>query len=216
MNLPYQFREIEMEEYKKYLYTISYNGVDVIVNSDKNKFNATELMKDICLNANNRYNQWRKGRTAKILIEPGMEIQVNGCRDANGKYLDWSLFYIFVYSVSPIYGARWLMGDEDWSRPVNEGYIYLVQPQDKLGTDIYKIGRTWNCSQRFRSYGRNVDVICRTRVDDMFTAEKIMIAYFEGKFDRAVRDGLGVGEEYFHIKSRNLAKESFKKGLELC
>ena len=216
MSLPTQFLELEAEEFKFGFYTVSFNGVDVMVNPELDKFNAHKLMKDICMNPNVRYDHWRKGKQAKILItSPDMEWKMKGRRAVNGTYLDWSLFYPFVYSMSPIYGARWLAGDEEWTRPENEGYLYLVQPQDKLGTDIYKIGRTWNCAQRFKSYGKKVDVLLTAKVEDTLAAEKIMIAHFEGKFKKAIRDGNGDGEEYFHIKSRTLALRAFRRSLRL-
>ena len=215
MSLPYQFREIEMEESENNFYLVLFNGVDVIVNPEQDKFNATRLLRDIILNKNIRYSQWREGKPAKILIESrDMEIQVCGCRAVNGRYLDWSLFYSFVYGISPVYGARWLNGVEDWNRPEKEGYLYLVQPQDKIETDIYKIGRTYDYKKRFKSYGKNAVILRVVRVDDMTEAENILLKIFEEKFERAVRDGNGVGEEYFHVKSKNLAITAFKEAIE--
>ena len=214
--LPFQFRNCEFEEFKNGFYLISFNSVDVMVNPEKTKFNATRLMKSINSNPNLRYSQWRKGKTAMILIDSKeMEQEVTGCRATNGKYLDWSIFYKFVYDVSPVQGTRWLNGDEHWDRPETEGYLYLVQPQDKLDTDVYKIGRTWNPKQRFKGYGADVNVIRIKKVDDMFAAEKVMIAYFNRKFKKAIRDGLGNGDEYFHIKSKKLALIAFMKAIQL-
>ena len=214
-NMPFQLRNLVMSPYINGYYFIEYNGVRIIVHPDKNKFNATRLLKKLTCDRNARYSMWRSGKSANQLIRSAdMEDVRKGSLKIKGVYLDWNLFYPFVYNVATVPATHWLNGEEDWSDIDNSGYLYLVQPQDKLGTDVYKIGRTWNFEQRCKSYGTNVDVISKESVEDMYDAERILLAYFAGKgFERAVRDGLGDGVEYYHIQSKEIAIESFQQAI---
>lgn len=73
------------------------------------------------------------------------------------------------------------------------GLIYLVQPTDFVGTDIYKIGMSnSNTIKRIRSYGRRCINVVSRECDNPLEVENELIKAFESKFGDPIQ-----GNEWF-------------------
>lgn len=70
------------------------------------------------------------------------------------------------------------------------GYLYFVQSEEHLGTNIFKIGKSINYVSRFRSYGRCM-VYRLIDINNIDIFERILIRYFNHYFE------LKKGLEYF-------------------
>ena len=85
----------------------------------------------------------------------------------------------------------------------NSGWLYLVQPQEFIGTTIYKIGRTKNISRRMTQYGQDRIEYRKVYVDDMYRYESMLIDVFYDAFD------LYQGNEYFECINLDRALSVF-------
>ena len=190
-----------------------YNGVTLCTTSDKQMFNASILP-----------SQLRPTKTLKDFTNSKFYITIlkyhpdwecvyaqTGKRISNGKYMKWELLERMTGSMDSIKSFEWINGSPDWREKGNEGYLYFVQTSDHKGTNIHKVGRTWNMKQRTKSYGKQVKIHRSITVDDMYAAEKVMQNAFAGRYDRAKRDGNGDGEEYYIIEDLEEALELFKE-----
>ena len=64
------------------------------------------------------------------------------------------------------------------------GYLYIVQPEKYIGTDVYKYGITWNTKRRFWKFGGDkCKVFHVEKVEDMYKAELALHAQVEEYVD---------------------------------
>lgn len=179
---------------------IQFSGVEVIYSTKLEKFNATKYVSAI---SESKYNNWHRSKSAACFRHKFpkffKEILTNQdaiCKDFNrikGTYLDLSLLPIITAWCNPM-RAYCLVNDirEEFVNDT-QGYIYIVQPEEYLGTDIYKIGRTWSPKQRFREYGEKHKVIECKRVTNMYKCEQMILSNLNESDDyKLVR-----GKEYF-------------------
>ena len=221
-----QFKSIEGEIINDRFIKIHFNGVDIIMNHERTMFNASKIVSELVSrrkeNSNlctKTFNDWFKTKQAKRLQQYHPEwfehVGGKGSRTFGGYYLSMdNLFREFCNSMAGEKSIMWLNGDENWEL-TDEGYVYLVQTASHIGSDIYKVGYTWNTKQRFIAYGKNVDVIAVEKVNDMNAAEKILIKMFSDSFNRAIKDKNNNGEEYFHVPTRDEAINRFYEGISL-
>ena len=74
------------------------------------------------------------------------------------------------------------------------GIVYLIQPEEYLETNIYKVGRSDNQSlRRIKSYGKRTEIVSIMCVSDCKSIEKIILDKFKSVFP------IVKGREYFDI-----------------
>lgn len=62
-------------------------------------------------------------------------------------------------------------------------YVYLVQPQNLLGTDVYKVGHTQQVNTtRHKQYGKNYILIAQVAVSNSSVIEQRLISVFKKKY----------------------------------
>ena len=212
------FSDVELIQLDNGYYTFEYIGINILVSKDKSKFNASKLIRDIKGDYKKyNYNKWKNQEASRKTLQanPELEEHITGNSQVNGYYLAWVLFYQFIYNISAHNQVtRWLVSREDnWNRSEDYGHVYLVQETRHLGTNIYKIGRTYDTTQRFYSYGAKPKILKTYAVDNMYAAEGYLINEFESKYTRAIRDKNSHGNEYFIIESDDVAIKSFNKAV---
>lgn len=69
--------------------------------------------------------------------------------------------------------------------PTLLGYLYLIQPREFLGTNIYKVGRTHSIIDRLRQYPKGSELHGVTLVSDMQSGERLLLHHLR---DYIVRD----------------------------
>lgn len=74
---------------------------------------------------------------------------------------------------------------------IKKGHVYLIQPEEYLDTNIYKIGYTTEISVRIKSYGRNTKLLDSCEVENPQSVEQKLLNVFNRSFKRVK------GEEYF-------------------
>jgi hypothetical protein len=84
----------------------------------------------------------------------------------------------------------------------NFGLVYLIQPEELLGTNRYKLG----CSSkpnldRLKSYKKNSHLLCSYKCTDPFQTENRLKAVFASKFTKVA------GNEYFQGNENEMVKE---------
>lgn len=84
------------------------------------------------------------------------------------------------------------------------GYLYLVQPERFLGTNIFKVGKTERePEKRFSEYGKDTLVLECVKVEDIDNSEKTVINFFSSA--QKYKDG----NEYFECKNKDCARVLF-------
>ncbi len=84
-----------------------------------------------------------------------------------------------------------------------EGYFYIVQEREFLGTNNYKIGRTSDVEDRLRGYSKNSKLIYSIKVDDQNEVESMLIEIFKDKFIQKRE----YGREYFEGDINEMIQE---------
>ena len=213
--------EGELTELPNYFYSITHNGVDIVINPASSMFNASLLLSQLSkhIKITKSFTDWRKQDKVKRIINFHPEwVCHKESTDSSirGYYLSINLLEHFVYTFIGVNTFLWLAGDEDWSNLNNEGFVYLIQRLSDNGTDVYKVGCTSNPKARFSEYGKNqTDILVLQYVPDMKETEKVIIQYFNKCYNRAVKDKNNLGKEYFHIPSREQAIRSFNTAISL-
>jgi hypothetical protein len=94
----------------------------------------------------------------------------------SGTYMDMSLIPVIVAWCNPMLGYFMVNQLNSDAKNDPSGYVYIVQPEVHLDTNVYKIGRTWNPKVRFQSYGAKTKVIKCERVNNMYSVETAIIS----------------------------------------
>ncbi len=80
------------------------------------------------------------------------------------------------------------------------GYLYIVQLNKNKGTEIYKIGRTFEMKQRLHTYKRQdggaTEIVCKS-VSNQFNAEAKLLQLLNEAVDRNELRKESTGAEYF-------------------
>jgi hypothetical protein len=99
------------------------------------------------------------------------------------------------------------MSDDEWL-PIDSGthdFIYLVQPEQFFGTDIYKFSRTINPQRRFIEYG-DCTIVRIFEVSDQYRAEHELMVLAKLLFGHPVQ-----GREYFEVPELDDAIQIIKE-----
>jgi hypothetical protein len=84
----------------------------------------------------------------------------------------------------------------------NFGLVYLIQPEELLGTNRYKLGCSSKANlDRLKSYKRNSHLLCSYKCTDPFQTENRLKAVFASKFTKVA------GNEYFQGNESEMVKE---------
>ena len=169
----------DMKQLKNLNWSCKINDVELILTPDKKMFHAKRLMDQLCDRRkldNNKTctktpSDWLKHEKAtKIKIK---HPEWFNCIK-NSWFFSLNLLHEYALSCNP-FASLWLAGDKDWNENNDTGFIYLVQREKHLNTNIYKVGKTWNLKQRFVAYGKNVKILRTYSVMNQTEAEKLLI-----------------------------------------
>ena len=115
-----------------------------------------------------------------------------------------------LYWAEPTF-AVFIENNEDWKEAKNKadkkklrGIIYLI----KIGDNLYKFGRTENMRKRYNQYPRGSEIIKYENVEDMFSAEKILLNCASESNARLFH-----GNEFYYFDDENEPLEVFNKAL---
>jgi hypothetical protein len=89
-----------------------------------------------------------------------------------------------------------------------DGYLYLVQPQEYLNSNIYKFGRTINPANRFVAYG-NLTIIECLPVNHIFQAKTELMRLARCVFGKPIK-----GLEYFTIDDLSVGIDIIKEVIQ--
>jgi hypothetical protein len=179
--------------------TIHWYGMNIIYSVKDQKFNATKLVQSI---SSTKFKKWNETRDAAAFRKrfPDFFIELSKVENRlKGTYLDPQMIYVIVAWANPFIGFNLTNGiAEEYGLTDKSGYVYLIQPEEYLGTNIYKIGRTWKLEQRLPKYGEKAKIIKTAKVNDMYTTEtKILNSLKETDISEAK---LVRGAEYFEVE----------------
>jgi hypothetical protein len=138
---------------------IHHHQLNIIFSTKDQMFNAAHLVK--CISSSDIFT-WKRSKTGKQFMDrfpqyfkviSQSELTGTNCQRLQGTYMDMTMLPIIVTWCNPMLG--YFLMNELNSEVKNDrsGYFYIVQPEEHLDTNIYKIGRTWNLNIRFQKYG---------------------------------------------------------------
>jgi hypothetical protein len=183
--------------------TIHWYGMNMIYSVKDQKFNATKLVEAI---SNTKFKKWNETQIAAQFRERYPEFFIEKTKVANrlkGTYLDPEMIYVIVAWANPMIGFHLTNGRaEEYGMTDKSGFIYLVQPEEYLGTNIFKVGRTWKLEHRLPKYGKNTKIIKTAKVKDMYSVETKLLNSLK---DETISDALLVkGSEYFECELESI------------
>jgi hypothetical protein len=168
------------------------------------KFNMTKLIKKI--NKKQSYDNWKNSNDgSRFQIKfPEYITQKENCGEKlNGWYISTKLIGNVIPWLNQLLWFEILNGITDHSESLipDEGYLYLVQPTNYLGTNVFKVGKAWNPKQRFVSYGMKVKIFETVKVKDVDAGEKKLLdAIRKRPEDFKIKEG----KEYFECKFEDI------------
>lgn len=151
---------------------LRYHNVNILYCVRLQMVNVNHLCKQFDV----KFRFWKKCQQVKQLMDRFPDKFVNNYNDSynkgRGTYISEDLVNIILCLLNPILGYTITNNYHDGVELINKtGFVYIVQPEEYIGTNIYKIGRTWNPSQRFVEYGKKVKIIRLNKVKDMYLTE---------------------------------------------
>jgi hypothetical protein len=164
---------------------VEYYQLNLIFSVKDQMFNATKLVRSI---SSSEIKTWNETKAAKLFkqrfpkffkVIGNKDVKGTDIHRVSGTYMDMTMIPVITAWCNPMIGyfiANNLSIDE---KNDLSGFVYLIQPEEHLGTNIYKIGRTWNPDQRIRQYGSKTNIIKCVKVDNMFLAETMIIQSFK-------------------------------------
>ena len=148
-----QAETITNKDYPRYSFgIITYNGIDLWIayNHRTHKplmFNLTKLTKSlkeglasISSTAHSfiRYNR----EQIESRQNDFMEVRGKGTQKYGGWYVSLKWLDRICFHAAGFNGADWFDGKSDWYGDLFYGHVYLVQPPEYHGTNVFKIGKT--------------------------------------------------------------------------
>ena len=116
-----------------------------------------------------------------------------------------------LYWAEPTW-AVFIENDEDYEDAQREsetrklkGIIYLVQ----IGPNLFKFGRTTNMRKRINQYPRGSTIVKYENVDNMYTAEKVLLNCANESNGRLYN-----GNEFYYFEDQNEPLKVFDLALE--
>ncbi|EAX90419.1 hypothetical protein TVAG_488730 [Trichomonas vaginalis G3] len=171
------------------------------------KYNKYSLSDILTLSGKKTSHDWvRTGSTQKILTRnPELMISVRFYGTA-AYLIDKSLIPIVLLWLDPVVGYNFITyGSFDTER-CSEGLLYIVQKPKDFNTKRYKIGRTYNITQRYDSTVNRVKFVF---VNDMRAAETELLEKFEKMYGAPIK-----GKETFEVDEIDKAIKLFDEVAE--
>ncbi|KAI5484218.1 organellar and viral DNA polymerase type B [Trichomonas vaginalis G3] len=120
--------------------------------------------------------------------------------------IDKSLIPIILLWIDPVVGYNFITYDSFDTERCSEGLLYIVQKPKDFNTKRYKIGRTYNITQRYDSTVNRVKVVF---VNDMRAAETELLEVFEKMYGAPMK-----GKETFEVDEIDKAIKLFDEVAE--
>ena len=191
---------------------INYLGIDMIYSVKDDKVNATKL----CKQFNRDFYKLFETKGGKLLRNkfPDKFKVVNKIKnELSGTYIDTDLINVVVCWANPLIGYyvsnAYAIPDDVIETSNNarlNGYVYIVQPEKYLNTNIVKIGRTWNPNIRFQKYGKNTKVLLVKEVNNMYETERNMLFHIDTYEYKFVKDT----KEYIELEDDETIEDFIK------
>ena len=188
------------KHYSQYSFgSITFNGIDlwIVYNRRTNKplmFNLTKLVKalksglktgknaDYCYTNKERFESRPNDFTY---------ISGEGTQQYKGWYATLKWLRSLCFNIASFNGADWFDGVNEWYGDMYKGHIYLVQPPEYQGTNVFKIGKTGQTDlemkKRWRGYIKDakddgvngLDILGLVAVKNTSTSEKDAKEYYK-------------------------------------
>ena len=191
---------------------VKYLGIEMIYSVKDDKVNATK----ICEQFGSCFRKWfetKGGKKLREMFPEKFKLHNNVKNELKGTYITTDLINVILCWADPLIGYYI---SNCYSIPDNvktlstykktKGFIYFIQPEKYLGTNIYKIGRTWNLKMRFRKYGINSKTLFTIEVNNMFEIERKLIWRIEDLEYEFVENT----KEYFKLNENEDVEELAK------
>ncbi|KAI5498371.1 organellar and viral DNA polymerase type B, partial [Trichomonas vaginalis G3] len=148
------------------------------------KYNKYSLSDILSPSGKKTYHWVGIASTQKILTRnPELMISVR-FYGTTAYLIDKSLIPIVLLWIDPVVGYNFITyGSFDTER-CSEGLLYIVQKPKDFNTKRYKIGRTYNITQRYDSTVNRVKVVF---VNDMRAAETELLEKFEKMYGAPIK-----------------------------
>ena len=191
---------------------INYLGIDMIYSVKDDKINATKLCKQFDRDFN-KFNETKGGKLLKEKFPDKFKIVNKIKNELSGTYIDTELINVVICWANPLIGYYVSNGyviPDDVIKTSNDarlnGYIYIVQPEEYLNTNIIKIGRTWNPDIRIPKYGKNTNVLFLKEVNNMYETERNILYYIDTYEYKLVKDT----KEYIELEEDETLEDFIK------
>jgi hypothetical protein len=161
---------------------IHHHQLNLIFSTKDQMFNATKLVRSI---SDSEIKKWNETKSAKLFKQRFPQyFKVITTRDfkgtdgnrLSGTYMDMTMIPVIVAWCNPMLGYFLVNQLNSDAKIDQSGYVYLVQPEEHLDTNVYKIGRTWNPKVRFPNYVDKTKLIKCERVNNMYSVETSIIS----------------------------------------
>ncbi|KAI5550334.1 organellar and viral DNA polymerase type B, partial [Trichomonas vaginalis G3] len=155
------------------------------------KYNKYSLS-DIITPSGKKAKDWVRIASTQKILTRNPELMISVAFHGTRVYLiDKSLIPIILLWIDPVVGYNFITyGSFDTER-CSEGLLYIVQKPKDFNTKRYKIGRTYNITQRYDSTVNRVKVVF---VNDMRAAETELLEKFEKMYGAPTK-----GKETFEV-----------------
>ncbi|EAX81153.1 hypothetical protein TVAG_017000, partial [Trichomonas vaginalis G3] len=150
------------------------------------------FLSDIISPSGKKTNHWVRNASTQKILTRNPELMISVKFYGTAAYLiDKSLIPIVLLWLDPVVGYNFITyGSFDTER-CSEGLLYIVQKPKDFNTKRYKIGRTYNITQRYDSTVNRVKVVF---ANDMRAAETELLEKFEKMYGAPIK-----GKETFEV-----------------
>ncbi|KAI5533948.1 organellar and viral DNA polymerase type B [Trichomonas vaginalis G3] len=169
------------------------------------KYNKYSLS-DIISPSEKKTSDWVRNASTQKILTRNPELMISVAFHGTRAYLiDKSLIPIFLW-LDPVVGYNFITYGSFDSERCSEGLLYIVQKPKDFNTKRYKIGRTYNITQRYDSTVNRVKVVF---VNDMRAAETELLEVFEKRYGAPMK-----GKETFEVDEIDKAIKLFDEVAE--
>ncbi|EAY11725.1 hypothetical protein TVAG_488270 [Trichomonas vaginalis G3] len=171
------------------------------------KYKKYSLSDILTLSGKKTSHDWVKNASTQNILTRNPELMISVAFHGTTAYLiDKSLIPIVLLWLDPVVGYNFITyGSFDTER-CSEGLLYIVQKPKDFNTKRYKIGRTYNITQRYDSTVNRVKVVF---VNDMRAAETELLEKFEKMYGAPTK-----GKETFEVDEIDSAIKLFDEVAE--
>ncbi|EAX79381.1 hypothetical protein TVAG_018690, partial [Trichomonas vaginalis G3] len=149
------------------------------------KYNKYSLSDILTLSEKKTSHDWVRNASTQKILTRNPELMISVRFYGTRTYLiDKSLIPVVLFWIDPVVGYNFITyGSFDTER-CSEGLLYIVQKPKDFNTKRYKIGRTFNITQRYDSTVNRVKVAF---VNDMRAAETELLEKFEKMYGAPIK-----------------------------